>query len=102
MRSEVVIASVGDQEGRVVTAGAGLQWWWGVACVGVLMGPEGRFPFGVEGGLGPMGLAADYGFGIAVVAVVAAVVPIAGGLAFAPLQQLAPPPLPVLHASSVL
>jgi hypothetical protein len=101
VRSGVVIASVGGLEGRVVTAGAGPQWWW-VACVGVLMGPEGGFPFGVEGGLGPMGLAADYVLGIVAAAAAAAVVPIAGGLACAPLQQLAPPPLPVLHASGVL
>jgi len=67
------------------------------------MGQEGGFPFGAEGGLGLMGegLAADYGFGI-VVDFAAAAAPIAGGLAFPPLQQPAPPPLPVLHASGVL
>ena len=50
--------------------------------------------------MGEGGLAADHGLGIVVA--VAAVAPIAGGLAFVPLQQLASPPLPVLHASGVL
>ena len=95
MRSGVVIASVGGLGDRVVIAGTGIRWW-GVEYVGVLMGLEGGFPFGVEGGP-----AADHGFGIVVV-VAAVVAPIAGGLAFAPLQQLAPPPLPVLHVSGVL
>ena len=71
------------------------------------MGLEGGFPFGVEGGLGLMGeggLAADQGLGIvvAVAVAVAVVAPIVGGLASAPLQQRAPPPLPVLHDSGVL
>ena len=90
-------------------AGTGIRWWWGVEYVGVLMGLEGGFPFGVEGELGLMGeggLAADQGLGIvvavAVAVAVAVVAPIVGGLASAPLQQLAPPPLPVLHDSGVL